>query len=164
RLSIEAMVAERKGEDVKVAEITKKLVALVPGDWRAHWYLGSRASMQHHFDDASTELKKAVELNPKAGTVYNQLGYAYLVQGKKDDAIAAFKNYIETAPKEPNGHDSLADALLAASRFDEAEAEYKKALEVSPQFWISWGGIAATHALRADWKGAYDALTSAAKA
>jgi tetratricopeptide (TPR) repeat protein len=164
RLQVEAIVAERHGDAAKAAEIQKKLVELVPGDWRAHWYVGMRASMQHHFDDASTELKKATELNPKAGTVYNQLGYAYLVQGKKDDAIAAFKNYIEIAPKEPNAHDSLADALLAASRYDEAESEYKKALEVSPQFWFSWGGIAATRALRADWKGAYDALGSAAKA
>jgi Flp pilus assembly protein TadD len=164
RINIETIVAERRGDDAKAAELMKKLVELVPGDWRAHMYLGMRSSMQHQFDAASTELKKAVELNPKAGPVYNFLGYAYLVQGKKDDAIAAFKNYIETAPKEPNGHDSLADALLAASRFDEAEAEYKKAIEVSPQFWMSWGGIAATHALRADWKGAYDALASAAKA
>jgi tetratricopeptide (TPR) repeat protein len=164
RLSIEAMVAERRGEDVKLAELTKKLVQLVPGDWRAHWYMGSRASMQRHWEDASTELKKAVELNPKAGTVYNQLGYAYLLQGKKDEAVAAFKNYMETAPKEPNAHDSLADALLAAGRFDEAEGEYKKALEVAPQFWFSWGGVAATRALRADWKGAYEALNSGAKA
>jgi tetratricopeptide (TPR) repeat protein len=164
RLSVEAMVAERRGDDAKVAELTKKLVGLVPGDWRAHWYMGTRASMQRHWEDASAELKKAVELNPKAGSVYNQLGYANLIQGKKDDAVAAFKNYVETAPKEPNAHDSLADALLAAGRLDEAEAEYKKALDVSPQFWLSWGGVAATHALRADWKGAYEALGSGAKA
>jgi tetratricopeptide (TPR) repeat protein len=148
----------------KVAELTKKLAQLAPGDWRAHWYMGTRSSMQRRWDEASTELKKAVELNPKAGTVYNQLGYAYLMQGKKDEAVAAFKNYAEAAPTEPNAHDSLADALLAANKLDEAEVEYKKALEVSPQFWFSWGGIAATHALRADWKGAYEALASAAKA
>jgi tetratricopeptide (TPR) repeat protein len=164
RISVEAMIAERRGEGAKVAELTKKLVQLVPGDWRAHWYMGTRASMQRQWDEASTELKRAVELNPKAGSVFNQLGYALLSQGKKDDAVAAFKNYLETAPKEPNAHDSLADALLAASRLDEAEAEYKKALEVAPQFWFSWGGIAATRALRADWKGAYEALTSGSKA
>ncbi len=164
RLSVESMVAERRGEDAKAQELTKKLVLAVPGDWRAHWYMGTRASMQRHWEDASTELKKAVELNPKAGSVYNQLGYALLLQGKKDDAVAAFKNYMETAPKEPNAHDSLAAALLAASRLDEAETEYKKALEVSPQFWFSWGGIAATRALRADWKGAYEALASGGKA
>ena len=108
--------------------------------------------------------QKGRRAEPEGGSVYNQLGYAYLVQGKKDDAVAAFKNYMETAPKEPNAHDSLADALLAASRLDEAEAEYKKALEVAPQFWFSWGGVAATRALRADWKGAYEALASGAKA
>jgi len=164
RLNIEAIVAERRGEGAKAAELTKKLGQLAPGDWRAHWYMGTQASQQHRWDDATTELKKAVELNPKAGTVYNQLGYSYLMQGNKDGAVAAFKNYAEAAPNEPNAHDSLADALLAANKLDEAEAEYKKALEVSPQFWFSWGGIAATHALRGDWKGAYEALASAAKA
>src|SRR5262249_24888518 len=137
---------------------------LVPGDWRAHWYMGMRASTQRKWEDASAELKKAVELNSKAGTAYNQLGYAYLMQGKKDEAVAAFKNYVEAAPTEPNAHDSLADALLAANRLDEAEAEYKKALEVSPQFWFSWSGVAATRALRVDWKGAYEALASGIKA
>jgi tetratricopeptide (TPR) repeat protein len=86
------------------------------------------------------------------------------MQGKKEEAVAAFKNYAEAAPNEPNAHDSLADALLASSRYDEAETEYKKALEVSPSFWFSWGGVAATKALRADWKGAYEALASATKA
>ena len=164
RLTVEAMVAERKGDDAKAVELLKQLVQLVPGDWRAHWYLGIHASSERNWEEASAELKKAIELNPKAGAVYNQLGYVYLMQGKKDDAVAAFKSFAETAPKEPNAHDSLADALLAANRLEEAEAEYKKALEISPKFWFSWGGIAATRALRSDWKGAYDALASAAKA
>lgn len=64
------------------------------------------------------------------------------------------------APNEPNAYDSLGDALLAANRLEDAEAQFKKALEVSPRFWQSWGGIAATRALRGDWKGAYDALNS----
>jgi len=164
KVSVEAMLAQRRGDSAKVAELEKKLVQLAPGDWRSHWYLGMRASMQRHWEDASSELRKAVELNPKGGAIYNNLGYAFLMQGKKDEAIAAFKNYVEAAPKEPNAHDSLGDALLAASRLEEAEAEYKKALEIAPQFWFAWTGVAATRSLRSDWKGAYEALGSAAKA
>jgi tetratricopeptide (TPR) repeat protein len=164
RLTVEAIVAERRGDEAKATELRKQLVQLAPNDWRAHWYMGIRASTERNWEEASNELKKAVELNPKAGSVYNQLGYAYLMQGNKVEAVASFKAYVETAPKEPNGHDSLGDALLAANHLEEAEAEYKKALEISPQFWFSWGGIAATRALRGDWKGAYDALASAAKA
>ncbi len=172
RLNILSMVADRRGDDRKVAELTTKLVELLPGDWRAHWYKGMRGRLARSaihgqalpdaagLDEVTASLKRAVELNPMAGAVQNQLGYLSLLRGRKDEAIAAFENYIRVAPNEPNAYDSLGDALLAANRLAEAEAQFKKALEVSPRFWQSWGGIAATRALRGDWKGAYDALNS----
>lgn len=172
RLNILSMVADRRGDDRKVAELTTKLVELLPGDWRAHWYKGMRGRLARSaihgqalpdaagLDEVTASLKRAVELNPMAGAVHNQLGYLSLLRGRKDEAIAAFENYIRVAPNEPNAYDSLGDALLAANRLEEAETQFKKALEVSPRFWQSWGGIAATRTLRGDWKGAYDALNS----
>ena len=171
RLNILSMVADRRGDDRRVAELTTQLVELLPGDWRAHWYKGMRGRLARSaihgqalpdaagLDEVIASLKRAVELNPMAGAVHNQLGYS-LLRGRKDEAIAAFENYIRVAPNEPNAYDSLGDALLAANRLEDAEAQFKKALEVSPRFWQSWGGIAATRALRGDWKGAYDALNS----
>ena len=172
RLNILSMVADRRGDDRRVAELTTQLVELLPGDWRAHWYKGMRGRLARSaihgqalpdaagLDEVIASLKRAVELNPMAGAVHNQLGYLSLLRGRKDEAIAAFENYIRVAPNEPNAYDSLGDALLAANRLEDAEAQFKKALEVSPRFWQSWGGIAATRALRGDWKGAYDALNS----
>lgn len=172
RLNILSMVADRRGDDRRVAKLTTKLVELLPGDWRAHWYKGMRGRLARSaihgqalpdaagLEEVTASLRRAVELNPMAGAVHNQLGYLSLLRGRKDEAIAAFENYIRVAPNEPNAYDSLGDALLAANRLEEAEAQFKKALEVSPRFWQSWGGIAATRALRGDWKGAYEALNS----
>ena len=148
RLNILSMVADRRGDDRRVAELTTQLVELLPGDWRAHWYKGMRGRLARSaihgqalpdaagLDEVIASLKRAVELNPMAGAVHNQLGYS-LLRGRKDEAIAAFENYIRVAPNEPNAYDSLGDALLAANRLEDAEAQFKKALEVSPRFWQS---------------------------
>ena len=43
-------------------------------------------------------LKKAAELNPKAGSVHNTMGYAYLNQSKPDQAVEAFRKYAALTP------------------------------------------------------------------
>ena len=45
RLNILSMVADRRGDDRRVAELTTQLVELLPGDWRAHWYKGMRGRL-----------------------------------------------------------------------------------------------------------------------
>lgn len=164
RTHIEAILAMTRGDEAKAAELENKLVKLTPDDWRAHYWAAERARRAGDWARASESLKRASELNPKVGVVYNELGYAYLSQSKKDEAIAAFKKYVELSPNEPNPHDSLGDALLRAGRFAEAEAEYTKATEVQPKFWIAWQGVAQSRALRGDWKGAYEALANAKQA
>lgn len=158
---VEALLAERRGESAKVDELTQKLLTLAPTDWRIRAWVGERAFMRRNFDVAATELKKAAELNPKAGSIHNQLGYASLMQGKKDDAVAAFKKYAEISPTEPNPHDSLGDALMASGKLEEAEAAYKQAMTVAPTFFFAATGVAETRALRGDWSAAEAALESA---
>ena len=88
RLNILSMVADRRGDDRRVAELTTQLVELLPGDWRAHWYKGMRGRLARSaihgqalpdaagLDEVIASLKRAVELNPMAGAVHNQLGYS----------------------------------------------------------------------------------------
>jgi tetratricopeptide (TPR) repeat protein len=163
RMLIEAMAADRHGDEARSARLMKRLTEIVPGDWRSHEYLGMRAWDSHRLEEAHAELQNAVALNPKAAVLYSEIGYVFLREGKKEEAVASFKKYADLAENEPNAYDSLADALLAMGRWDEAEAAFKRAVALAPQFHLAWEGIASTRALRADWKGAYDALAMAEK-
>lgn len=161
RARIEAMLADRRGEDAKAAELEKKVVELAPDDWRGFVDVGMRARRAHDLAGEIAANTKAAELNPKAGSIHNSLGYAHLLAGDKDKAIAEFKTYTVLSPAEPNPHDSLAEALLAAGKLAEAEASFRKALEVSPDFYPAWGGVAECRALSGDWKGAKEAMAKA---
>jgi len=161
RSRIEAMLADRRGEDAKATELEKKVVELAPDDWRGYVDLGMRARRANDLAGEIAANTKAAELNPTVGSIHNSLGYAHLLAGNKDTAIEEFKKYTALSPTEPNPYDSLAEALLAAGKLAESEASFQKALEVSPSFSMAWGGVAACRALGGDWKGAQEASAKA---
>lgn len=161
RMLIDTMLADARGEEEKVRELWNKLAAIVPNDWRVQMGVGDQLSGQRKWDKAIASLKKATELNPKAGSAFNTMGYDYLNMGKNDQAIEAFRKYAALKPDEPNPQDSLAEALMAAGRFEEAEAAFHKASEISPKFAIAWSGIAQSRFLRGDWAGGREALSKA---
>jgi len=142
RVDVERMVAEERGDLARGRALRKRLVELAPDDWRAQEELGLQAFNDERPADAINPLKRAIALNPTAGTAHNVLGYAYLYLGDYDGAIAAFKRYAELKPAEPNPEDSLGEALLGAGRFEEAEAAFRRAVAKSPAFWFAWVGVA----------------------
>jgi len=161
RTEIQAMLADRRGEEQNARVLWQKLGTLAPGDWHVQFALGGQYQNERKYDQASAALEKATALNPKAGVAYNSLGYVYLSQNKNDAAIAAFKKYSELESGEPNPFDSLGEAQMAAGQFENAEASFRKALQISPAFHISWEGIAQTKFLRNDWAGGMDAMAKA---
>jgi tetratricopeptide (TPR) repeat protein len=164
RLLVEAMVAQRRGEFAKSAELLKQLTDQVPSDWRAHMERGSQFQFTQKHREAVDALSKATAINPDAGPAYNMLGYAHLLQGESGPAIEAFKRYATLSPSEPNPQDSLGEALMAAGQFAEAEAAFRKAIALSPTFYNAWEGVAYTKFFARDWAGGKEALANARKA
>src|SRR5437867_4448732 len=93
-LFIDATLANRRGEFDKSAALWKELTEAVPNDWRAYAGLGGQLYAAQRYKEAAEALKRATELNPKAGPAFNQLGYANLSQGEAGPAIEALKQYV----------------------------------------------------------------------
>ena len=161
RVLIEGANATRRGEVAKATASFVRLAELAPGDWRAHYSLGTQLLNDEKYPESVTALKRATTLNPNAGGAQNMLGYAALRQGDADGAIAAFQEYVRIMPQEPNPQDSLAEALLAAGRFKESEAAFQKAIALSPEFWTGYQGIAYARLYAGDWAGGREALAKA---
>jgi Flp pilus assembly protein TadD len=161
---IEGMVANRRGDWARAKESFTRVTQLASGDWRGHYMVGVIMMNEENYPGATESLRKAAELNPKAGGAQNMLGYSALRQGDTATAIAAFEEYARVLPTEPNPQDSLGEALLAAGRFKDAETAFAKAAELSPQFGIAWEGIAYARYFGGDTAGARDALAKARQA
>jgi tetratricopeptide (TPR) repeat protein len=118
-----------------------QLVALFPGDERAHMLLGVYHFGQQDYDKAVQLLKRSTEISSGFAPAYNQLGYAYRLLGRYEEAEATFKKYTELLPDDPNPYDSYAELLLKIGRFQDAIAQYDKALVVDGHFANSYAGI-----------------------
>jgi tetratricopeptide (TPR) repeat protein len=142
RLLILAADAGSRSLTAEQEKILTMLVRKYPDDARAHSQLGLHYFGRQDWGDASLELARAIELNPRYTIPYNQLGYAYRFEKKFADAEKIFRRYIELLPSDPNPYDSYAELLMELGRFDESIAEYRKALAADPLFPSALVGIA----------------------
>jgi len=164
RLWIEALWAQRAGEEEKWRGLLRKVAELAPDDWRPQIALGTMEFVDQNWEAALVPLKRATELNPKAGNGWNLLGYTHASMEDWDPAIAALEKYVEVEPDEPNPRDSLGEVRMMAGRLEEAEEAFVAATQVDAGFWQAWVGVAQSRFLRGDWDGGRQALEKASAA
>ena len=92
RVLIEGILANRVADLAKTREAAMRLTTLAPDDPRGHYLLGVQLLTDRKYAEAVQSLRRATELNPKAGGAQNMLGYAALRQGDTAGAIAAFND------------------------------------------------------------------------
>ena len=163
RKSIEAILAERKGEDEKVRLLKREIADLAPNDWLAQLQLGVQSFYDHKSQATILYLNKAIKLNPSAAEAYNYLGYVLAQQGQYDDGIKAVRKFVELKPLEPNSYDSLGEVLLLAGRYDQAESAFARSAEMAPDNWMSWIGVAYARFLRGNFAGGRESAAAARK-
>ncbi len=143
RLLIQSLHARRSGDPDAARQVAESLVALYPGDERAHWTLANALAAQQQYDRAIAEFRAAIAIEPQYALAYNQLGYAYRAAGRLSAAEDAFAQYVRLVPDDPNPYDSYAELLLLLGRFDESIAQYRKALRLDAHFAGAFTGITA---------------------
>jgi len=163
RMSIEAIAADKRGDDELVHKLRRQLVDLAPSDWLAQFQLGVQSQYDSKSQAAILHLNAAVKLNPQLAEAYNYLGYVLAQQGMAEEGVQAARKFVELKPDEPNAYDSFGEVLLLVGRLDEAEAQFRKATAMSPEFWMAWTGVAYSRFYRGDFAGGHDAVAQARK-
>ena len=147
RLLIKWLSGVEEGNYVSAIAAMNDSLAFYPKDKQIAFLAGRWLRGQEQYQQASTLLLRATELDPAYAAAWNQLAYCYAYTGDFSNAFAAMERYTALLPKDPNPQDSYAAILRMAGNFRDALAHYRQALALEPGFQSSQVGIADTYAL-----------------
>jgi tetratricopeptide (TPR) repeat protein len=80
-------------------------------------------------DDALSEYRKAIEINPDYARGYYNIGSVYREQGKIEEAIASFQKALEINPKYGESHYMLAVLYFEKKEYPQAVQHCEQALK-----------------------------------
>jgi Flp pilus assembly protein TadD len=103
-----------------------------PGDFEAHYNLGSMLQARDDLDGAIREYQEAVSLRPGDATGNNALGAALVAQGNPTRATEFLRRAIQVRADYFDAHYNLAFALAGQNDFAEAAKEFQLALRLRP--------------------------------
>jgi len=148
QLYIKALVAASENDQATQRAALEELVAMYPGDERAHLQLATFQFGVQDFAGAVTHLNHATELAADFAPAYNMLGYSHRSLEDFASARAAFERYVELVPHEANPYDSLAELLMEMGEYDASIETYRKAIKVNPNFGSSYAGLSINYSLQ----------------
>jgi TolB-like protein/Tfp pilus assembly protein PilF len=104
--------------------------------WRYDW----------NFPEAEKEFRRAIELEPNAGSSGHGMYPLFLYSMKRfDQGMAEHKQAIALDPLSLIGNTNIADGLYYARQYDRAIGQYQKTLELDPNFSTAQFGLASTY-------------------
>jgi len=120
----------------------------------AHYFNGE-------YDQAFSELTKAIEIDPRLARAYVTRGQAYNDKHKFDLAIADFTKVIEIEPAKTSAYNDRGMAYGNNGEYDLAVADYSKAIEIDPLVAEPYRGRARVYYYKGEfdkaWKDVYQA-------
>ena len=134
----DAYQAQMEGDYDRAVELYHSSLDLHPTA-EAHTFLGWTYHFQGKLEDAISECKLAIGLDPDFGNPYHDIG-AYLIElGKFDEAIPWLKQAIDAKRYEPRHFPfyNLGRAYLAKEMYTEAIRSFKQSLDVEPRYGLA---------------------------
>jgi tetratricopeptide (TPR) repeat protein len=104
--------------------LTKRELAIAPGNALGYYQLGDAYIRQSRWDDGIAALQQSVWLNPFYSGPYILLGKAYSHKGQPATAEGMLRRAVEYDPNNRTAHYLLAQLLQQAGRAEEAKQEF----------------------------------------
>jgi len=128
-----------KLEDAKL--IYEKLLTEDQNNFQLINLLGVISLQQKNFNDAITQINKAISINSNHHALYNNLGVAYKETEKYESAIENFKRAIEIKPNYAEAYNNLGIIFKKKYQYREAYNNYKIAIELNPNYAESYNNL-----------------------
>lgn len=109
-----------------------------PNKVRSHVVLGGCYLRHSRFDEAITEYRTVLRLNPAHtlhnAVIHNNIGVIYFRVGRFDDAIKEYKAALKLYPDSDLAHFNLGNVYFNQGYLNKAIREYQAALKINPDF------------------------------
>jgi len=100
---------------------------------QAHYDIGLGALAENNLPKALSELRVAVQENPRLARYHYALGNAYLRNRQFDEAIASLRRATEIDPRTSDAWNDLGIAYIQKQQWDQAIEAFRRAL-ANPQY------------------------------
>jgi len=91
---------------------------------------GNDLLKEHRWEEAITELDKAIELDPNLATAYNNRGRAYSELGQYDRALDEYGTAVQLDPTDAVAFYNRGATYSELEQYEQAVADYDKAIEL----------------------------------
>ncbi len=122
----------RDGRLQEAEQVYLKILAAVPNQLDAVYFLGVIAQQIGKYQVSVEYLQRTVEFSPDHAEAYNNLGIGLAALGKLDEAIASYRRALELRPDYAKALDNMGNALQDLGKLDEAIASYRRSLDIKP--------------------------------
>ena len=101
-------------------------------DANIYFMLGTSYSWLEQYDEAISNLAKAIKLDPNNVSAHVNFGLTCLREGKYDKAIEAYEQAIKLRPNDALLHLNLGNAYASKEEYDQAIVAYKQSIKLKP--------------------------------
>ena len=131
-----------QGRTVQAKARLEALLTTSPEHLFAHGLLGEILTLAGHHEDAGSQFREAVRINPKWITPWLDWAGLWLSQEKPDQAVRVLQDGLRANPESEELHMLLASAHSDEGRIDSAMAEYEAALRFNPRNLLAANNLA----------------------
>ncbi len=117
----------------KAFRIIQNKVELFPDDIEAHANLAKEYVKLGRMDEAISEYKHILELDPAQYNYIQQIGLIHNQKGEYDRALKYYKQYAAHFPKEYISFTRIGDLYKSMGNHEQAKSFYEKALLIEPE-------------------------------
>ena len=144
---------ERGDEAARVAE---QVIKLAPDMAEAHRVLALSRHLNLQLDEATSEYKRAIELDPTSRISKSSLADLTRASGKPEEALALYNELLKTDPTDNAATAGMVISLLELGRKDEAMSALNSAVEKDPRNLALMTGAAYWFVAHGDYEKAFD--------
>ena len=143
----------------KGIENEKILTGLYPDDPAYHNNLGWYYQKANRYNEAASEYKAAVRINPSMALTYGGLLWVYLEKlGKVDSALVWSRKMIADNPQNAWGYFYLGSAYVCLDSLEKGASSFQRASDINPGFIMNMYRLAHTYHLMSRYRDAIRVL------
>jgi Tfp pilus assembly protein PilF len=134
----QAYKSQMAGDYNHAVELYKNSLEIYPTA-EAHTFLGWTYHFQGKIEDAISECKLAIQVDPDFGNPYNDIGSYLIEQGRHDEAIPWLEHAIAAPRYDPRHYPyfNLGRAYYAKGMINRAREYFQESLRIEPRYTLA---------------------------